>query len=146
MDNNEFYLLNKKEPKIITFYIILLIILSVLSSILIFYKFPIYKDVIGIVEDKNILKITLKEDLLTKFLDSKIYVDTKNTSYQIIEISPEYMLDEKYNKYYQIIVSIPLIEKYNIKNNLINLKLELPHQNLLDKIKEIFRKELEWLN
>lgn len=143
--NNYEIVLNKHHNKIYIYVIIMLFWLLLILGMSAFYSYHPYLNVNSQVLLKNentYLKAYIKEEDASKINDRKIFINGQSYRYKSISIGDEFVLDEKYQKYYEVLFEIELDTKYKINNNIINLNIQLPKTTIFKRIINKIKKGL----
>lgn len=122
---------NKTIPHSTKYYFVVLIILILITVPLLFYKYENTKTIYGQINSDYNIVINVEEEVVP--LLKKIKINNKLENIKIINISKEYVLDEKFNKYK--VVTIKQNMKNQIINNLVKIDLILPKKNIIERIK-----------
>ncbi|MDD2434869.1 MAG: hypothetical protein PHO63_01290 [Bacilli bacterium] len=144
--NNSAIILKRKRPSYLVAYMVILIIfISSLVLISLFYNYHRYLHYSGrlvIIDSKYYLEMFIKEDDIPFLNNHILMIDQKEVEYQIIKISDIYNIDEKYQKYYEVNIQTKLNGKQIINNNIINLSFKLPPTTLFKELKKTIKKGL----
>ena len=74
-----------------------------------------------------------------------LIINNKKNKYKIKNISEEFILDEKYNRYYEVVLETKIEQDLIINNNIINISIELPKETFFQKlIKKIKKGMKQW--
>ena len=136
IDNNISYVLKKQTPKLIKYWLIIIIIsLIIIFVILLKYKYYKCFNYVGYVKkvENFLVYIYVKEENISSINDSKIFIDNKEYSFNVMNISDDYYLVDNDN-YYLMELDIPLEPKYLINNNIINIIVKEKQTTLLKEI------------
>lgn len=138
MLNKEEIILNRKTPSYLVSYITILVLTLILVLNFTFlYKYSDNYKTIGIVNG-GILKVNVKEELIPNI--NELSINNKKQTYKIIEISKDYILDEKLNKYKEIVIETKINQKDNINNNVLEVNLISSKKTLAARIIEKIKK------
>lgn len=135
--NNYEIVLNKHHNKIYAYVMVMFLCMLITLVMSVFYKYHPYLNVNSqvILENSNTyLKAYIKEEDVGKITNRKIFINGKSYKYKSISIGNEFVLDEKYQKYYEVLFEIELDTKYKINNNIINLNIQLSKTTLFKHI------------
>jgi len=139
--NSEIYLLSR-YPKIIFYntFIILLIIVTIIFSCN--YNYINYYDSTGIVienDNKYLFQISMPLDLVSKITANKtIEINEKLYNYKINKIDENLYHDGINTNYQNIYLEIDLKDKDKINNLLLNFKLKIGEEKLINYFKKLF--------
>lgn len=123
---------NETKPKIN--YLIFILCLIFVTIPIMFYKFENIKTIYGQVDEKYNIVINVDEKIIP--LLNKIKINKKIENINIVDISKEFILDEKYNKYKVVKINQKLNKKNKVINNIIKIDLLLPKKNIIERIKK----------
>lgn len=138
MLNKEEIILNRKTPSYLISYITILVLtLIFILSFTFLHKYSDNYKTIGIVNG-GILKVNVKEELIPNI--NEVSINNQKQTYKIIEISKDYILDEKLNKYKEIVIETKINQKDNINNNILEVNLISPKKTLAARIIEKIKK------
>lgn len=140
MFNKVDILINEKNNNIIKIWLmIILLLLTIIISVSLFYEYKIIKIHQATVVSQNdnyFLNIYLKDEELVKFNQKKIYIDNKAVDKKIIFISSEYILTEL-GKFRLVTIETNIKEIDRINNNIIEIKI---HERNTTIMKELIHK------
>ena len=140
---NSEIILRRKSLKIKYYIISMFILMTILINFLIFYRYNPYLNLkaIVIVEDNNYYLRTLtSESQINDINANTLIISNKKCKYEVKNISEDYILDENYNKYYEVLLDAKIDKKLIINNNIIDISIEQPKttfaKELIKKIKK----------
>ena len=126
MHNSVNYIINKKETKVIKLWLLMVtFILIIIVSISLFYEYKIFSTYQGIVKNINdnyYLTIYLTDNELIKFNQKNMYINKKQVSKKIIDISDGYEITELGN-FRLITLDTEIKNKDKINNNIIEVQI-----------------------
>lgn len=138
------YIINKKETKIIKLWLLIVsFILIVIVSISLFYEYKIFSTYQGIIKNINdnyYLTMYLTDDDLIKFNQKKMYINKKQVSKKIIDISEDYEITEL-GKFRLIILDTEIKNKDKINNNIIEVQIYERKTTIMKEIIKIVMEE-----
>lgn len=138
------YIINKKETKIIKLWLLIVsFMLIVIVSISLFYEYKIFSTYQGIIKNINdnyYLTMYLTDDDLIKFNQKKMYINKKQVSKKIIDISEDYEITEL-GKFRLIILDTEIKNKDKINNNIIEVQIYERKTTIMKEIKKIVMEE-----
>ena len=144
MFNSVNCIINKKETKIIKLWLLMVtFILIVIVSISLFYEYKIFSTYQGIIKNINdnyYLTMYLTDDDLIKFNQKKMYINKKQVSKKIIDISEDYEITEL-GKFRLIILDTEIKNKDKINNNIIEVQIYERKTTIMKEIKKIVMEE-----
>lgn len=144
MLNSVNYIINKKETKIIKLWLLIVsFMLIVIVSISLFYEykiFSIYQGIIKNINDNYYLTIYLTDNELVKFNQKKIYINKKQVSKKIIDISEDYEITEL-GKFRLITLDTEIKNKDKINNNIIEVQIYERKTTIMKEIIKIVMEE-----
>lgn len=141
--NNSEIIIKRKSFSITTYSIILLV--GLIFTFLWFCfntYYPYFNLKASVIKDEQgyYLKTLILEDDITKINNTVLIIDNKEYKYKIKKISEEYLIDENYNKYYEVLITSKINKQLQINNNVIDINIKLPKttymKNLLKQIKK----------
>lgn|SRR5574344_2262983 len=138
--------LRKKYNYIPIFTILLLILITFLIFIILYYKYDLVTNTsIQIIkkEESYFAKVYLKYNDINILKNAILVIDDKKYNYTIKEISSEYYLDDNLNKYIEIILDINLNDVDKINNNILNISFINGKTTIYEYLKKIMK---GWLN
>lgn len=138
--NNSEIILRRKSLKIKYYIITMFILITILINFLIFYRYNPYLNLkaIIVVENNNYYLKTLA--LGTQINDinkNTLIISNKKYKYKVRNISEDYILDENYNKYYEVLLNAKIDKKLIINNNIIDISIK---QSKTTFAKELIKK------
>ena len=142
---NSEIILRRKSFKI-KYYIISMI--SLLIGLLLFISLFKYNPYINlnaiIIKDNNsyYLKTLVELEQINNINQENLIINDKKYKYKVKNISENYILDEKYNKYYEVLLESNIDSKLVIGNNIIKVSIEMPKTTLLKQIIKRIKKEV----
>ena len=140
MYNSAYYVINKKNNKIVKWWLLIVsFILIIVISISLFYEYKIFSTHQGIIKNINnnyYVTMYLKEPELKQFNQKKMYINNKEVSKKILEISDEYEITELGN-FRLITIDTKVKNKDKINNNIIEIKLLEKKTTIMKEIKKI---------
>lgn len=138
IDNNISYVLKKKTSNIIKIWILFLLIGAVITFLIAlnynYYKSYKYIGYVKKVEDFR-LCVYVKENKVSSFNDSKLFIENNEYSYDVVSISEDYYLVDGDN-YYLLELKVSLDDKYLINNNILNIVIKAEKTTLLKELKK----------
>lgn len=144
MFNSVNCIINKKETKIIKLWLLMVtFILIVIVSISLFYEYKIFSTYQGIIKkinDNYYLTMYLTDDDLIKFNQKKMYINKKQVSKKIIDISEDYEITEL-GKFRLIILDTEIKNKDKINNNIIEVQIYERKTTIMKEIIKIVMEE-----
>lgn len=144
MFNSVNCIINKKETKIIKLWLLMVtFILIVIVSISLFYEYKIFSTYQGIIKNINdnyYLTMYLTDDDLIKFNQKKMYINKKQVSKKIIDISEDYEITEL-GKFRLIILDTEIKNKDKINNNIIEVQIYERKTTVMKEIIKIVMEE-----
>lgn len=130
--NNSAIILNRKTPKIINSWIIILIFISLLFMIILFIPFNIYNSYGGYVQikdNKSYINLIVNENDFPINKNNKLYIKNKNYKYEIISIEGN-----------SVILSVKLKDNIKINNNVVIVNILKDRTTLFNIIKNKIKK------
>jgi len=121
---------------------------SLLIGLLVFiscFKYNPYINLNAIVIKENnsyYLKTLVNLKQINDINQKHIIISDKKYKYKIKKISENYILDEKYNRYYEVLLESNIDSKLIIDNNIINVSIEMPETTFLSQIIKRIKKEV----
>lgn len=116
---------NKDNNSIKIWLMIVLLLLSTIISVSLFYEYKVIKTYQATVVNQNnnyYLNLYLTDNELLKFNQKKIYIDNKLVNKTVIAISSEYILTE-IGKFRLVTLETEINEIDKINNNVIEIKI-----------------------
>lgn len=143
MFDNVDYIINKKDNNIIKVWLmIILLLLTMILNISLFYEYKIFKTYQATVINQNnnyYLNLYLTDEQLIKFNNKSIYIDKKLVNKKIISISSDYILTEL-GKFRLVTLETEIKETDKIVNNIIEIIVQ---ERKTTVMKELVAKLLE---
>jgi len=139
-------IIKRRKSFKIKYYIISMFFL--LIGLLVFiscFKYNPYVNLNAIVVKENnsyYLKTLVKLEQINDINQKYIIISNKKYKYKVKNISQNYILDEKYNRYYEVLLESNIDSKLVIGNNIINVSIEMPKTTLLKQIIKRIKKEV----
>jgi len=151
MDNIDIFynseiILKRKSFKIQYYIIFMSISIIIISLFLCFYKYQpyMYLQATVVKEDNSYyLKTYILEEKITDINSTYAIINGKRKKYEVKNISEHFILDEKNNKYYEIIISSEIDSKLIIDNNIVDINIELSKTTFVKKIIEKIKKGIK---
>ena len=129
-------ILNKKSKVYIIIWIMFLVLfLSLLLLICVFYRFYEYETYLGYVRKNEDYKLVLYLKDFSKLNSYELYLENEKLEFSIYSISSDYYIIDGSN-YYEIVLNVNLPNIYKIDNNILKLKMKKEETTYLKKIKE----------
>lgn len=134
---NSEIILRRKSFKI-KYYIISMFIL--VTSLLIFvsyFKYYPYINLKAIVQIENnnyYLRTLVDEEQIDDINQNIVIINGNEYKYKVKNISGEYILDERYNKYYEVLLESKIDSNLVINNNIIDINIQKPKTTFLKQI------------
>ena len=129
-------ILNKKTNiYIIMWNILLLLFISILILVIIFYEFYEYETCLGYVKKIDDYKVVVYLKDFSKINEYELYLDDEVILFDVYSISSDYYIINNEN-YYEIILNVELKDIYKIENNILNLKFKKNKTTYFNKIKK----------
>lgn len=139
-------ILQRKSFKIQIYTITLIVLFIIFLSILCFYKYQPYYNLKATIltEGSNYyLKTLILEGDINNINNNHLIINGQTSKYQVESISTEYLLDENYNKYYEVLLKTKIDNKLIINNNIVDINIKLPKTTLLKQISEKIKKGMK---
>lgn len=143
---NSEIILRRKSLKIKYYIIIMFILITVLIIFLSIYSYNPYlnlKAIIVVEENNYYLRTLISEKEINDINANTLIINDKKHKYKVKNISEEYILDENYNKYYEVLLNAKIDKKLIINNNIIDINIEMPKttfaREVIKKIKKGMR-------
>ena len=139
-------IIQRRKSFKIKYYIIS--ITSLLIGLLIFiscFKYNPYINLNAMIIKENntyYLKILVNPEQINDINQKHIIISNKKYKYKVKNISEDYILDEKYNRYYEVLLESNIDSKLIIDNNIINISIEMPKTTFLNQIIKRIKKEV----
>ena len=131
----------------IRFYIVsMFILLTVLLTFMSFFQYNPYITLKATVikdDESYYLKTLVIEKQINDINQNSLIINNKKHKYKIKNISNQYILDEKYNKYYEVLIGVEIEERLIINNNIIDINIELDKTNYLKQIIKKIKKGMK---
>ena len=135
--------INRKDNNIVKIWLmIILLFLTVVISISMFYEYKVIKIYQATVDNQNnnyYLNLYLTDKELLKFNQKKIYIDDEMVNKKVIAISADYILTE-IGKFRLVTLETTINEIDKINNNVIEIKVHERNttimKELIDKLTE----------
>lgn len=137
-DNSEI-IMRRTNFKIIIYNTILFISLIIFVFLICFKNYHSYYNLKALViknEHEYYLKTLVLETDIDKINNTTLIIDNKEHKYKIKSISKEYLVDENYNKYYEVLLTCRIDKSLQINNNVIDINIKLPKTTY---IKNLFK-------
>ena len=121
---------------------------SLLIGLLIFiscFKYNPYINLNAMIIKENntyYLKTLVNPEQINDINQKHIIISNKKYKYKVKNISEDYILDEKYNRYYEVLLESDIDSKLIIDNNIINISIEMPKTTFLNQIIKRIKKEV----
>lgn len=134
---NSEIILRRKSFKI-KYYIISMFILII--SLLIFvscfkyYPYINLKATLQIENNNYYLRTLVQPEQINDINQSTLIINGNKYKYEVKNISDEYVLDEKYNKYYEVLLESKMDSNLVINNNIIDINIQKPQTTFLKQI------------
>ena len=134
---NSEIILRRKSFKI-KYYIISMFIL--ITSLLIFvncfnyYPYINLKAIVQVENNNYYLRTLVSEEQINDINQNKLIINGNGYKYKVKNISSEYILDEKYNKYYEVLLESKIDSNLVINNNIIDINIQKPQTTFLKQI------------
>jgi len=149
---NAFYnsdvILQRKSFNIKIYIFFLMIFLTLLLAILLSISYHSYINLTAVlVKEQNSyhLRTLVLEEQIENINQENLIINNKKNKYKIKNISEEFILDEKYNRYYEVVLETKIEQDLIINNNIINISIELPKETFFQKlIKKIKKGMKQW--
>lgn len=139
-------ILRRKSFKIKCYIISIFILLIVLLLFISCFKYNPYLKLKAIVIKENnsyYLKTLVTQEQVNDINQNNLIINDKKYKYKIKNMSNEYILDEKYNKYYEVLLEAQIETKLVINNNIIDINIEKPKTTFLKQIIEKIKKGMK---
>lgn len=151
MDNiNAFYnsdvILQRKSLNIkvyIFFLTCFLILLLILLSCISYHSYINLTAVLIKEQNSYYLRTLVLEEQIENINQKSLIISNKKSKYEIKNISEEFILDEKYNKYYEVILETEIEKNLIINNNILNISIELPKETFVQKLIKKIKKGMK---
>ncbi len=137
-DQNFYYPFIKKHY--LMFIVLFLCISSFLSLIILKGKVKVYDEIVGMVEDDNIICVVPLKVLEHLSTHHEIIINRKTYSYQILEITSDISVNDNII-YKQVILDIPIEDNIRREHNTFTMIIPIEEVNLLQIIKTIIKEE-----
>lgn len=140
---NSEIILRRKSFKIKCYIISMIILLTGLLVFISCFKYNPYINLKAIVIKENnsyYLKTLVTQEQFNDINQNNLIINDKKYKYKIKHISDEYISDERYNKYYEILLETEIEENLVINNNIIDINIEKPKTTFLKQIIEKIKK------
>ena len=108
----------------IYFMLVLIIELIIFSCFFKYNSYNKFKAVILKNSNDYYLKILVAEEDLANINTNILIINNKEYIYKIKNISSDYVLDETFNKYYEVLLELKIEPKLVINNNIIDIKIK----------------------
>lgn len=123
-------IMNERPSKIVSWITILIILFVILLIISLLFKFNIYQNNIGYIDNNYNLRIIINDSSFPISKKYKLYIDNKRYKYKIIKI-------EKKDRYYELLIKCKLNKELLISNNIITVRFKKGETTLM---KELIKK------
>lgn len=134
---NSEIILRRKSFKI-KYYIIsmfiLIIVLLIFISCFKYYPYINLKATLRIENNNYHLRTLLEEEQINDINQTTLIINGNEYKYKVKNISEEYILDEKYNKYYEVLLESKIDSTLVINNNIIDINIQKPQTTFLKQI------------
>lgn len=140
---NSEIILRRKSFKIKYYIISMFILITILFMFLSCFKYNPYTKLKAIIlKDDNdyYLRTLIDENQINDINSNTLIISNQKYKYKVKHISDEYILDEKYNKYYEVLLEAKIDSKLVINNNIIDINIERPKTTFLKQIIKEIRK------
>lgn len=130
--NNSAIILTNKTPSIIKYWIIILIILSLVFLMLIFIPFNIYKSYNGYIiidNNKSYINFTVNKNDFPINKNNKLYINQYSYKYEVINIKDN-----------NVLLDVKLKDKIKINNNIVKINILKDRTSLFKIIKNKIKK------
>lgn len=120
--------------------------ITILFIFLCCYQYHSYNNLkVKILKDGNdyYLKALILEENINNINNTYLIINNKKYKYKVKSISEDYLLDEKYNKYYEVLIESKIDSNLIINNNIIDASIEMPKTTFLKKQIEKIKKGME---
>lgn len=137
---NSEIILRRKSLKIKYYIISMFILITILINFLIFYQYNSYlnlKAIIVVENDNYYLKTLIDESQINDINKNTLIISNKKYKYKVKNMSEDYILDENYNKYYEVLLNAKIDKKLIINNNIIDISIK---QSKTTFAKELIKK------
>lgn len=138
---NAFYnsdvILQRKSFNIKIYIFFLTFFLTSLLTVLLSIPYHSYINLTAVlIKEQNsyYLRTLVLEEQIENINQKKLIINNQKNKYKIKNISEEFILDEKYNRYYEVILETAIEQELIINNNIINISIELPKATFVQKI------------
>ena len=134
---NSEIILRRKSFKIKYYIISMFTVIVVLFIFISSFKYHPYINLNAIIQKDNngyYLRTLILEEQINNINTTSLIINGDKYKYKIKNISEEYILDEKYNKYYEVLLETKIDSKLVINNNIIDISIEQPKTTLLKQI------------
>jgi len=147
---NAFYnsdvILQRKSFNIKIYIFFLMIFLTLLLAILLSISYHSYINLTAVlVKEQNSyhLRTLVLEEQIENINQKNLIINNKKNKYKIKNISEEFILDEKYNRYYEVVLETKIEQDLIINNNIINISIELPKETFFQKLIKKIKKGMK---
>ncbi|MBE6144444.1 MAG: hypothetical protein E7169_02605 [Firmicutes bacterium] len=147
---NAFYnsdvILQRKSFNIKIYIFFLMIFLTLLLAILLSISYHSYINLTAVlVKEQNSyhLRTLVLEEQIENINQENLIINNKKNKYKIKNISEEFILDEKYNRYYEVVLETKIEQDLIINNNIINISIELPKETFFQKLIKKIKKGMK---
>ena len=134
---NSEIILKRKTLKIKYYTIFMFLFIGILLLFIVFFKYTPYinlKAILKVENDSYYLKTFIQEENFNYINQSFLIINDKSYKYKIKNINEGYILDEKYNKYYDVELEVKLNSSLIINNNIIDINLKKNKTTILNQI------------
>lgn len=140
---NSEIILRKKSFKIKYYMISMFILIGALFIFITFFEYTSYINLKAIVKKDNdgyYLKTLIQEQNFNDINKNYLIINDKKYKYKIKNISEGYILDENYNKYYEVLLETKINSNLIIDNNIVDINIEKNKTTILKQIIEKIKK------
>ena len=140
---NSEIILRKKSFKIKYYMISMFILIGALFIFITFFEYTSYINLKAIVKKDNdgyYLKTLIQEQNFNDINKNYLIINDKKYKYKIKNISEGYILDENYNKYYEVLLEKKINSNLIIDNNIVDINIEKNKTTILKQIIEKIKK------
>lgn len=140
---NSEIILRKKSFKIKYYMISMFILIGALFIFITFFEYTSYTNLKAIVKKDNegyYLKTLIQEQNFNDINKNYLIINDKKYKYKIKNISEGYILDENYNKYYEVLLETKINSNLIIDNNIVDINIKKNKTTILKQIIEKIKK------
>ncbi len=131
------YEFRKKLKKVL---ILNIIVIAIIFSLFTLYKYDRFISYFGYVEEGSLL-LQIKEDDILNLNEKSIYHNNKKINYEIKQISDEIIIDEKINKYRNVVIKTDIK-----KNDFIKINILEENTTVMRQIISFIKETIKWKN